>query len=236
MKKLPWRCGALLVGGFLAASATAQNPGTGYGNGYYPRADDRATGYPDSQRDSRVGYEGPAGAYYDYARVVRVDPIIVDDSSSDPRCHERSQDGYVVDDRGFRNEGYRREEGYRDDEQRRVTESGRQWATILGGVAGAVLGSQIGGGDGRYLGSAVGGVLGGTVGRSIYEATTRDEGYRSGTVRVCEPLTPRRGDGYESERVDGYTVTYEYAGRTYQTRRDHHPGEQIRVRVDVSAD
>ena len=44
------------------------------------------------------------------------------------------------------------------------------------------------------------------------------------------------GYGSESERVDGYDVTYEYAGRQYRTRRDYHPGERIRVRVDVSAD
>lgn len=31
----------------------------------------------------------------------------------------------------------------------------------------------------------------------------------------------------------GYNVTYEYAGRRYQTRTDYHPGDRIRVRVDV---
>jgi hypothetical protein len=30
-----------------------------------------------------------------------------------------------------------------------------------------------------------------------------------------------------------YDVTYEYAGRQYVTRTDHHPGDRMRVRVDV---
>jgi uncharacterized protein YcfJ len=36
------------------------------------------------------------------------------------------------------------------------------------------------------------------------------------------------------ERVVGYRVGYEYAGRRYQTVTDYHPGSEIRVRVDVS--
>ena len=72
---------------------------------------------------------------------------------------------------------------------------------------------------------------GGAAGRAIYEASNRPT-YQRGDVRVCEPS----GYGSESERVDGYDITYEYAGRQYRTHRDYHPGEQIRVRVDVSAD
>ena len=34
-------------------------------------------------------------------------------------------------------------------------------------------------------------------------------------------------------QVAGYDVTYEYANRTYRTRTDYHPGDRIRVRVDV---
>jgi hypothetical protein len=31
-------------------------------------------------------------------------------------------------------------------------------------------------------------------------------------------------------------VTYRYAGRTYRTRTDHHPGRTIRIRVDIQPD
>ena len=36
------------------------------------------------------------------------------------------------------------------------------------------------------------------------------------------------------ERIEGYDVTYEYAGREYVTRMPYDPGERIRVRVDVT--
>ena len=40
-------------------------------------------------------------------------------------------------------------------------------------------------------------------------------------------------DGYDRGRVDAYRVTYEYAGRRYQTITDYPPGDRLRVRVDV---
>lgn len=59
-------------------------------------------------------------------------------------------------------------------------------------------------------------------------------------MRVCDPVPIGGRDGrggyddyYDDRRVSGYDVTYEYAGRTYHTRTDHHPGDRIRVRVDV---
>ena len=44
-------------------------------------------------------------------------------------------------------------------------------------------------------------------------------------------------DRYRDERaVSEYDVTYEYAGRQYTTRTNYHPGDRIRVRVDVRAE
>lgn len=158
---------------------------------------------------------------YDYARVVRVDPIIVSDYAerSEPRCYERPADGYS--DGG----GYYGDGGYASSGD----PAGRSLATVVGGVAGAVLGSQVGGGSGRLLGTAVGTMVGGVAGRSVYDANHGT--YTQGSVRVCDPVTYRD----ERERVDGYDVTYEYGGRTYHTRSDYNPGDRIRVRVDVVA-
>lgn len=217
--------GVLMLGGLTAFGATAQN----YDDGQYrpdPRHDDgqyRPNGY--------VNDNGPA---YDYARVVRVDPIIVGDGQGrGERCYQRSDGQYVYGSSGdsYRNDGYY-EHGGDSGTYRQGNESGRQIATVIGGVVGAVLGSQVGGGDGRYLGTAIGTIAGGAAGRAIHDASNRTRDYRRGDVRVCEPS----GYGSEDARVDGYDVTYEYAGRQYRTRRDYHPGERIRVRVDVSAD
>ena len=55
-----------------------------------------------------------------------------------------------------------------------------------------------------------------------------------------DPVPVTSGDGYygddgydNDERLSGYDVTYEYANRTYHTRTNYHPGDRIRVRVDV---
>lgn len=229
--------GVLIMAGLSSFAASAQN----YDDGQY-RPDYR----DDDGRYRDGGYAGDNGPAYDYARVVRVDPIIVSGNGGrNERCYQRSDGSYVNEDgyrdtgryndryngNGYRNDGYD-DRGNDNGQYRQGSETGRQIATVIGGLAGAMIGSRIGGGDGRYLGTAVGTIAGGAAGRAIYEASNRGPDYRRGDVRVCEP----GGYGSESERVDGYDVTYEYAGREYHTRRDYHPGERIRVRVDVNAD
>jgi len=237
LRSLP--AAVVLVLGALAAPAHAQY----YDNGQYdpaPRYDDGQ--YRPAPRYDDGRYRGNGSnsntPVYDNARVVRVDPIIVDSGGRNERCYERNDGSYVYggNDDPYRNDGYRNSGaydtgGYGNGQYRQGSDTGRQLATVIGGIAGAVLGSRVGGGDGRYLGTAVGTIAGGAAGRAIYEASNRPD-YRRSDVRVCEP----RGYGSESERVDGYDVTYEYAGREYHTRRDYHPGDSIRVRVDVSAD
>jgi len=246
--------GVLTLGLLAALPASAQyyddgqyRPGSAYDNGQY-RQDDR---YVDAQYRGNGDGNNPV---YDNARVVRVDPIIVSGNGRNERCYERNDGAYVTGDSdqvygsgsyrgdGYYNNGRYGSNGYGnnpysngnygDGAYRQGSDTGRQLATVIGGIAGAVLGSRIGGGDGRYLGTAVGTIAGGAAGRAIYEANNRRPDYRRSDVRVCEPS----GYGSESERVDGYDVTYEYGGRQYHTRRDYHPGDSIRVRVDVSAD
>jgi uncharacterized protein YcfJ len=187
--------------------------------------------YPD-------GYAG-ATSQVDYARVIRVDPVfdngytpargqrcydspVQAGGSYDPYRSDRTYDGY----RDQRRDGYYDQNGnYRSGSQ-----TGSTVATVVGGVVGAVLGSQVGGGSARYATSAIGSMVGGMAGKQIYEQNQRQ---RNATTRVCdpEPVDGRYGSG--DRAVDAYDVTYEYAGRRYTTRTNHHPGDRIRVRVDV---
>jgi len=48
----------------------------------------------------------------------------------------------------------------------------------------------------------------------------------------CETV---REQGYR-QRIDGYRVTYRYAGHTSSTYLDHDPGERLPVRVGISMD
>ncbi|WP_036209180.1 glycine zipper 2TM domain-containing protein [Novilysobacter arseniciresistens] len=184
------------------------------------------------------GYAAP-GVQYDYARVVRVDPVFDSGryASNDRRCYQRDSyaRGDAYDDRYYRDYGrddyYR--DGYRDDRYGGGSQVGSTMATVIGGVVGAVIGSQVGGGSARYATSAIGSMVGGMAGREIYEQNRRQQDHR-GTVTVCDPVP---ADGHYMQTggngVSEYDVTYEYAGRQYTTRTAYHPGDRIRVRVDV---
>ena len=187
----------------LAAAVGAASAQSGYSSrdGYYPQ--------PTVDR-----YGNSSGSQYDYARVVRVDPVIESGypSSQQQRCYTR-QDGYYNGDDRYERDGYSRDDGYRNDgyrddrDYRGGTETGRNVATVIGGMAG----------------------------RGVYDSNQRNrQPPRRAEVTVCDPV-PSNGDYYrvDTSRVAAYDVTYEYAGRRYTTRTNYHPGDTIRVRVDV---
>ena len=183
------------------------------------------------------GRYGDGNGYYDTARVVRVDPVFVRGNrvpASGQRCY--TEQGTYADGYGngtYRDDGYG---GAYGDQRAYGTGSttGRNVATVIGGVVGAALGSQVGGGSARYATAAIGSMVGGMAGRSVYERSHRPQ---VATVSVCDPVPAGAygsyGTGYGDDRVDGYDVTYEYAGRTYVTRTQYNPGNRIRVRVNV---
>lgn len=219
-----------------------------------------ATGAASAQ-DYPAGYNDPP-AYgdriaplYEYAEVVRVDPIIGRGEryarTDDRDCYQEG--GYYTDrDDGRNDDRYRRHDDrygdrYRDDpwgtydnldrSQSHGTQTGRNVATLLGGLVGAALGSKVGGGSARYATAAVGSMVGSMAGREIYEGTQRQR--QEARVTVCDPVRDdvrEAGYGDVQDDVVGYDVTYRYGGREYTTRTDHHPGDRIRVRVDVRAE
>ena len=244
MKRLSATFLALAVSAATVGAASAQTYG-GYNNGYGNTSGTR-TVVPD-----RYGNTG--NAIYDYARVLRVDPVIGSGygrqtSQRSTQCRYRQADDvYTGNDDYYnqndRNDRYGSENGYyggNDGYNGNGNQTGRTMATVIGGIAGAVLGSKVGDGSGRYVGTAVGSMVGGMAGRSIYDNSQRNRQYaRRGTVRVCDPVPVDSRDGYyrdDDENLNGYDVTYEYANRTYHTRTNYHPGDRIRVRVDVQAE
>ena len=226
---------ALLAVGLLAGSTTALAQ-SGYDNRY-----------------GNTAYGTQGEAQYDYARVVRVDPVLDGGYGStnttsygNQRCYENTTAGGYEQNGGYQNgypnDGYNGSYGSSGNGYGYGSQTGRNIATIVGGIAGAVLGSQIGGGSGTYATTAIGSMVGGMAGRHIYDRTQQDRYVRPTTVRVCDPEPVRSGygsqnEGYGSYRTGnatGYDVTYEYNGRQYTRRMNYHPGERVRVRVDVS--
>ncbi len=221
---------ALLVAVGLASSSAAFAQSS-----YYPSGNGYDNGYQQGE------------AYYDYARVIRVDPVLDGRYSSTSRYSRNGQRCYETTTAGsYERDGYYRNDGYRDDGYYRDqygnpqygSNGGRTVATVVGGIAGAVLGSKVGGGTGTYAATAIGSMVGGMAGRQIYDQTQRNRNVRPGVVTVCDP-EPVNGNGYGSYRTNegrasAYDVTYEYNGRRYTRRMDYHPGDRVRVRVDVS--
>lgn len=98
--------------------------------------------------------------------------------------------------------------------------------SILGGVAGGIIGNQVGGGSGRTVATAAGAIAGAIVGDRL-------ENRDSVPVTEQQPIRQCRTIDNWQSRTNGYTVTYEYHGRTYTTVMPYDPGERLRVRVTV---
>jgi len=93
---------------------------------------------------------------------------------------------------------------------------------------GGVLGNQVGKGTGKDVATVAGTVLGASVGNDVSNHNA-SAGY-SGSERHCET----RNQYSDERQLNGYRVTYEYNGRTYETQMDRHPGKEIPVNVSVT--
>ncbi|SFD96212.1 glycine zipper 2TM domain-containing protein [Paracidovorax konjaci] len=96
---------------------------------------------------------------------------------------------------------------------------------VLGAVAGGAAGNAIGKGSGRAAATALGLIGGALLGNNI------EGGGRPDYQNVTRCTNQTR---YEN-RVTGYDVLYEYAGRQYTTRTQHDPGAWIPLSVQPLA-
>jgi uncharacterized protein YcfJ len=92
--------------------------------------------------------------------------------------------------------------------------------TVIGAVAGGLLGHQLGGGRGRDIATVGGAVAGGIAGKKIQEGhQARDTGTR--VVKICHNV---KG----SDKITTlYDVVYAYQGETFHVRLDHDPGDRM---------
>lgn len=159
---------------------------------------------------SSYPYEGRENGGFDFADVVRVEPIRRQVRVSEPvrECWEEVR---PVSDGPF--------------------SASHVGGTLLGGAIGTVVGNQVGHGRGKDVARVAGALIGGAIGHGVSVDRARQRG--GDELRSYERCDVRYRDSFH-ERIDGYDVTYEYAGREYVTRMPYDPGERIRVRVDVS--
>lgn len=160
-----------------------------------------------------------AAEFEDYARVVSATPQVEQVNRPRQDCHTEyvQVEKQVPINNANNNTGNRSATG-----------------AIIGGVAGALLGNQVGGGNGRTAATAVGAIAGAITGDRIDNngANANNQGYTTTVteqpVRRCKTV-----DQWET-RNTGYTVNYEFHGRTYSTIMPNDPGKRLRVRVTVN--
>lgn len=116
----------------------------------------------------------------------------------------------------------------------RQSVEGRQYGgAIIGGLAGGVLGHQVGGGSGKDAATALGVVLGAIAGDRLENRDPRGQ-YDNGQYETVQREVQRCRTVYDAQtRITGYRVAYEYRGQHYNTFMRTHPGNSLPVRVTV---
>ncbi|AEV61036.1 glycine zipper 2TM domain-containing protein [Pseudomonas thivervalensis] len=94
--------------------------------------------------------------------------------------------------------------------------------TVLGAVAGGLLGNQIGGGTGKKIATVAGAAGGGYAGNKIQEGMQERDTYTTTQTR-CNTVNDI------SDKVVGYDVRYMLDGKEGKVRMDRDPGNQIPV-------
>jgi uncharacterized protein YcfJ len=92
--------------------------------------------------------------------------------------------------------------------------------TVLGAVAGGLLGNQIGGGNGKKIATVAGAVGGGYAGNKVQEGMQNRDTYTTTQTR-CNTVNDL------SEKVVGYDVKYSIGDKAGQVRMERDPGSQI---------
>lgn len=152
-------------------------------------------------------YSNPANDHvqYDYAKVVRVQPVteIVEIPEERQVCREEAV-------------------------QRQVAGHHSAGATIFGSILGGVIGSRFGGGSGKTVATIAGAAIGGAIARDAHDRNHPAQHYTTVEEHCYMETT-----WYNEERVVAWNVDWRYQGKTYHSRMNEHPGDRIRVRVNV---
>ena len=112
------------------------------------------------------------------------------------------------------------------EERREGTRDTNNNGTIIGAIAGGVIGHQVGSGHGNDAATVGGAILGGIVGNQM------DRQHNSNEQTDLDLSRCRRVGGGKYGNVIGYDVRYVYRGREYNTRLASDPGRRIRVNPD----
>lgn len=101
-----------------------------------------------------------------------------------------------------------------------MQDENRITGSVLGAVAGGVIGHQFGGGRGKDVATVVGALGGGYAGNQIQGSLQESDTYTT-TQQRCKTVYDK------SEKMLGYDVTYKIGDQQGKIRMDRDPGTQI---------
>lgn len=104
--------------------------------------------------------------------------------------------------------------------RRPVQDENRITGSVLGAVAGGVIGHQFGGGRGKDVATIAGALGGGYAGNQIQGSMQNSDTYTT-TQQRCKTVYDK------SEKMLGYDVTYKIGDQQGKIRMDRDPGTQI---------
>ncbi len=111
--------------------------------------------------------------------------------------------------------------------------SGNAGGAILGGIIGGLVGNHFGDGRGRDAATAAGIIAGAAIGSNARPAGYYDDRRHNRHNRHQRRQCYTRTEYTEEQRISGYDVSYDYDGRIHHTRLRNHPGDRIRIKVNV---
>jgi uncharacterized protein YcfJ len=109
-------------------------------------------------------------------------------------------------------------------ERRPQSDNHQVAGTVIGAIAGGVIGNQFGRGSGRKLTTVAGAVGGGIAGKKIQEAHQENDTVTR-VVKRCRDVVP----GKDSPQL--YDVIYAYQGQNLHAKLDYDPGNRIALPV-----
>lgn len=99
--------------------------------------------------------------------------------------------------------------------------------TIIGGLIGGAIGNKLGHNkSNKRVGAAAGALLGAAIASDINHNQPRNS-YTSNNR--CST----RYESHYTQEVVAYNVSYQYRGQIYHTRTQQHPGNQIRLKLQL---
>ncbi|XBS71213.1 glycine zipper 2TM domain-containing protein [Acerihabitans sp. KWT182] len=104
--------------------------------------------------------------------------------------------------------------------RRPVQDENKIAGSLIGAVAGGVLGHQFGGGHGRDVTTVAGALAGGYAGNQVQGSMQNNDTYTTNQER-CQTVYDK------SQKLLGYDVTYKIGDQQGKIRMDHDPGTKI---------